>query len=757
MKTELKNISINDLLIDGKISVRARNCCFNADLYSLYDVVVYYETGQSFLNIRNLGKGTCLELEEICIEYKQLLEHSSNTNEFNEVETLTQKQNEIENLIKTDILSAVNNKLIASGDIFSYLTQTQKIILKKKFEQNIINYSVRTKNRLKAIGYESFLINYLFTDNRNLLEIEGIGGKSAEEVIKLKDKLKDELIFLVNASEEEVSILKLILQNGEIILNDFVYGFYSANNHLPMFWILEHQLISSTNYGIKVLIDTLPIFKDYQYKTLEEVAKKYNLTRERVRQIRNGVFRRTFEIAEVLVSHKDNSDSNKYFELLHNKKDWTYVVKLIQEKNIVNQVSFEVEQILVKENCNFSLEFVFQIIGYIFKEEFITIGGFNKRKRDKYWKSTFLIRKKYAEIFDFEKLEVEFHNIFAENITDYLLDVEDFVANSQSWKKFDFSQIEMIGSIIREILLQEFGLYSDSVDGLIKIPANKGLDPKDVVYKILKQNGDPMHLEEIFMEFKKIWPSHKFTEAAQIRPWLQKHDSISFRNRSSIYTLKEWKHVRTGTIRDAIVEFLLKNKTPQNTSDITNYILEHFPKTNIASIRTTMQNDTQKRFSYYGKNLFGLECKEYTPEYKTSEAQGDKRKTFEQRLIEFEKFIIENEHYPFSSAEEKEEESLYRWWYRIVNNKQKISESQREEVERVQNQYFEYEIDKDEYEWDLNFNKMKLFLLRNGTAPSARNQENNLYIWYCNVKDDFLNDRLSDHQRKKYIELTKML
>ena len=69
LKEDLKQIAIKDLLRDGKISVRTSNCCFNARFETILDILEYYESGESFFNIRNAGKKTCIELEDL---YKEL-------------------------------------------------------------------------------------------------------------------------------------------------------------------------------------------------------------------------------------------------------------------------------------------------------------------------------------------------------------------------------------------------------------------------------------------------------------------------------------------------------------------------------------------------------------------------------------------------------------------------------------------------------------------------------------------------------------
>lgn len=757
LKDDLRNIAINDLLKDGKISVRTKNCCFNTSFETLFDIVEYYENGQQFSKIRNAGKKTCLELEDLCNTIIPQIE-SVNIECLSEYEQRLYRQNEIKNLIKNNVTNAINKKLIVGKAILSYLDITKRKILEQKFLDFIKNYSIRTKNRLKTLGFREFIISFLFVEDNVLLKIDGLGQKSLKEAIDLKYKMKEVLLTLIDLSEEEISRLNMACEKGDFILDRFVDEFYKANNHLPMFYILEQHLIKNKNRSIEFLIDSFPIFKDYQYQTLDKIGKKYNLTRERVRQIRYKVFHKTFEITDELIEYKHNDELFKYSELLGNKDDWKYITKLVQDTHIINQMSYDIDRHIMQEKCSFSVEFVMQLIGYIFKDEYTLYGGFDTNSRDKLWKSVVLIKKRLTDVFDFEGMRKDFCTILTDNQTEYLLDIEEYIKNSQRWIHFDFEKLNDITSIVKDILLHEFGLYAEDVEGnLIKVSANKKRTPLDVVYEILQACGEPMHLEDIFVEFKRIIPEHKYAEAAQLRPYLQRHEAISYRNRKSVYTLKEWKHIKTGTIRDAIIEFLLENDLPQKADDITEYVLKYFPETNIASIRTTMFNDTKKRFSFFKDNFFGLKEKEYPSEYDLVDQEEVIRKSFEQRLLDLELFILEEGHFPFTSSKKNKEDSLGRWWYRINTNKQNINNTQQAEIDRVNIQYAEYNKDKTTYEWNLNYIRLKCFLLENRRIPFASENEYFLYRWLKRAKEDFENYNLTEEQRQKYIDLVKLI
>jgi len=756
LREDLHNISIDNLLENGQISVRASNCCFNAKLKSLADIIGYYEDGKSFSEIRNAGRRTCIDLETLCKEYISRIANSTPLVKKTFDEKLQRTEAYISHLIETDFLNAVETGLIEATEILDYLSTNQKEILEDKFKQYTTLYSIRTANRIKSLGFDKFVTDYLFCSDNELYKIQGLGCKSIEkEVIELKNKVKEEFLHSINLREEDIARINLIKEKGDIMLNDFVANFYQSHNHLPMLWIIEQNLITEKSRNIDILTDTFPIFKNFKSTTLEDVATKYNITRERVRQIRNDTFHCTFEITNEVIEYKKNSNLIKFAELLQRKDDWKYLLEFLLEKEIINQNSSEIQECLKNEQCNLSFEFTLQLIGYLFRENFSLFGGFEITNKDRVWKNTFLIRKELTDIFDFEKFKEDFANHIAENETEYGLNVDEFLSNSACWTDVVYlDKFDDVANAIRNILLHEFCLCPNP-DGLIAIPATKEKSPLKMVYEILKAKGEPMHLDDIFIEFKRIVPEHKYTEASQLRAWLQRHEEISFRNRNSVYTLREWEHIKSGTIRDAIVEFLSENDVPQTADDITDYVLQYFPKTNVASIRTTMFNDTQKRFSFFGDNLFGLVYKEYPAEYEEMEQQGGQRKSFEQRLYNLEKFLAENDHFPFATSDNEDESSLYRWW-RIQNKKtEKLTTEQKESIERIKRQYADFESDRFTYEWFQNFNHFRLFILENSRLPSASESEKFLYGWFRRAKDDFLNDRLSEIQRTKYAELFK--
>ena len=650
--------------------------------------------------------------------------------------------------------------------------------------------SVRTANCCISIGLNTlYEIVSCFEDIGSFLKkkMKNAGHKTCEELDKLcaniipqieKEKQYAEIKEVAEIISEQTEqgreilllIANLIIEAEDIIkekkrifekdcTNDFSFAveFYTRNGHFPMFWILEQQLVVNKNRSIEILIDAFPVFQNYQPQTLDKIAIKHNLTRERVRQVRNDAFRRTFEITDEVVEYKRDRDLIKYAELLQKRDDWEYVIDFLKNERGVSHNDSVIQSLLDKEQCNLSPQFVLQVVVNIYKDKYYLIGGFEVSEKNKTWENTFLIKKELIDAFDFTRLKGEFELLLMNNTSDYFLDISNHIEDSQCWIKFDFNKIDSIVSTSKNILLHELGLSTEDLDGYLKIPANKERNPIAVLYDILREKGEPMPIEDIFIEFKKVFPFHKYTEANQLRPYLYKNEAITHRNRSSIYTLKEWKHIKTGTIRDAIVEFLINNDFPQTVEDITQEILQHFPDTNLASVKATMFSDPKKRFSFFGDNLFGLRNKQYPSEYEEIEQQEKQRKSTEQRLTNLEKFLVENEHFPFSSSKDKEEESLNRWWSRIIKDLQPLNEKQQFEVNRIKKQYADLESNKATYEWYLNCNKVKLFFLENRRYPFTTGAEKHLSDWFKKACENFEKSELCEKQRQKFIELTVLI
>lgn len=651
---EIDNFTIEELRNEYKISNRTYNRCIDAKLLTLMDLIKFYEERKSFLEIKGAGKKVRDELESLCNEYIQILNTSDN-------EILT---NNIENTIQ----------------VLENLSYKQRIILERKFLSISSASEKRRICRLGEMGFERFFVEYLFASNDKLLDLQGIGEKSIDEIVELKNKMKECYDYLNRSSDEEILFYFLSYTlNSNIPLNDFAKQFHSNNNHLPMFWILEQLLLEDKSKNIDILVSSFPVFQNIETYTLEEISNIYNVTRERIRQIRNNVYRKIFKISEDVINSKEEDEFYKIFMFLQYKDDWSYVINLINDLESLNQESLEIKELLDDENCNFTTGFILHIISYIFHDEFSLLGEFGVPGSSNS-KIIFLIRKKYSDVFIFDEFIEQFSTYVTKNEIEHSLEIEKFLLNITFWfSEIDTNAFEGIVKIVKDIIKYNFSLIPNN-DNTVIIPATKKRKTSDVVYEILLNNGQPMHVNDIFKKLIKELPNNRYTEVSQILRILRDHEKITHRNRNSIYTLKEWTHVKSGTIRDAVFDFLNQNELPKSADEITNYVLQHF-HTSKKSIRASIFSDSLNRFCFFKKDLFGLEKKQYSDEYEKIEVGGF-RKSFEQRIDDFEEFIINNKRLPCCARSSNEEEkSLFRWWK--IQNKSNNSDKIKSIIENI--------------------------------------------------------------------------
>lgn len=729
LRVELSNIEIIDFHESDKLSVRAINVCQNAELYTLEDIVDFYEEKGTFLIIRNSGRKTELELRAFCESVIEKLDG----------EDITNKARVKKNLDDED------TRIYKWKSFFESLSDNHKTLYDLIYNDLIQTLNARSANAISKFNASDFFYETFCARHFNFKSLQYIGKSSIVYLILFKSKIEKELLRISLLGETDCTLGIYMHKTGYLDIDGLVKLFYESNGYLPMFWILQQKIKSSAAREIEILRKSYNIFKtEKNYSTSEIANQLHNITKERVRQLRYKSFDVFF------------GQDSIYFK---NKEGWFFYRNLIESKDVISLNSKEIIVDIIRfEQTEFTSIFVIQVLSILFSSEFILMGGLkyaqNERTNRKF---TLLINREIFSIFDFEKFRVDIQELICSpRHEDYIINFEEYLLNSLSWKIYSLDKLDSIKDVTSEILLNEFSLYTD-INGNIVIPANSERHPNMIVYDILKESGSPMHINDMFVEFKKILPDHKYINPEQLRPYIARNEAITFINRSSTYTLKEWEHIKSGTIRDSIVEFLLSKDAPQNDVEIAKYVLCFFQNSNISSIRTTMYNDTKKRFVFFMDGLFGFKNKKYSEEYKRIEKIDIQKSSFEERLYDVEKFVLENDHFPFSLSSNKNEEILHRWWSRTINGKKQLTQNQINEIERVKIQYKDYVTDKNTFLWNCNYNKFKCFIIENRRLPYAYGAEKFLYGWWRRIKTDYSENSLSEEQKMKYFELFKIL
>ncbi|SFK81509.1 DNA-directed RNA polymerase subunit alpha C-terminal domain-containing protein [Proteiniphilum acetatigenes] len=446
LKESLQAISVYDLYKTGQLSIRALNCCSIADLATVREIISYYEKEGSFLEIKNAGRKTSLELEELCKSYISQIKKLEERSKEEDAEVIN-RDAEVKELIETDFYLAIRGKRISSGELLGYLSSKQIDILTIKYNQLVASCSIlRLKNVLHAVGFWEFVKEYLCQGDETLLEIRHLGLRLLPEAIDFKRKLIDEFFKIIHLPEIFFMIEEMILQKGEWLRNYFLYNYYDQYGYLPMFWILERMITLHPGRNIDILMHSFHIFEEDTPQPLEKLSIRYGISRERVRQIKISAFKHFF------------SAENLFTE---NKKDWNSYKELIGDTEIIWQDDDRIRQLIEQENVRFTGKFVLQILALLKAPTHTLLGGFDIQWKKKKWKNSVLIPNKFALAFNFNQFTKDIDRLISDHQTKFLTEFESYVIDSPCWLRFWPDIAGDIVSIAKDLLHYEFGLQPD--------------------------------------------------------------------------------------------------------------------------------------------------------------------------------------------------------------------------------------------------------------------------------------------------------
>ncbi|WP_276803804.1 hypothetical protein [Odoribacter laneus] len=718
LRKDLAKISKEDLWKAGRLSTRAYNVCCRSRLNTLADILLYFESGQSFKHIKQAGTKT---QEELFLLSKEV----------------------VSNLEDDDVRFGgdyfpVNGLEIRKS--FEALGEEQKAVLELWYDKKKRELKAREFHAVEHWTLEDFYREVWCCPDFSFHRLPHIGKFSIEGLEKFRLFLEKKVEELSGCEERQIVLEKAILRYGNFCADPFVLAYWEERKHLPMFWLLGKKLESQMGRDYAIFRETFPLYENQTVRSLEEVAAEKELSKERVRQIRNQVLHDLF------------NDQNVFFQT---QEDWTgYLPEIAGE--VASSSSYNGREMNVRERTHFSSLFIFRIFAFVFDSQVKLIGEPGTLKRGSIsWNNTFLVRSRIFEIFDFDRFREDVESRLSnERSEDWICHINDYLDDSLCWKEYDLEEYDAVKTVVLEIFLQEFRLYLDDEDRIV-IPANKE-KPTEEIVKILEENGRPMYLQEIFKRYGEKFP-YRFSYPKQLRSSMTFEDRIVAIGRSGRYALKEW-NVNTGTIREVIVEFLSKKGIPQTDQAITDYVLKYYPDTNCASIRSTIYEGVEAYgFVFYEKGLFGLKNKDYPSSYIVCEKPELVKKSFEARLADFENFIQEKEHFPFSVSTDKEELTLYRWWKSVLDKKKSLTALQEKKVEEIQVKYARIKKDKWELQWEENLKEIRHFFLTFKRLPKDLGDEKNCLKLWKRLKKDYTENKLTEAQRRAYLELCKLL
>ena len=722
------------------VSVRTINCIKSVGYHEFY-VNYLFAKEDKLLSIRKFGKKSLFDFKQI---RQHLIKHVIECVDHSGVNLDTE-----ENLVTAISEDLQHKQLQLHLTLKEIIGDTQYAILDKILHGFIQELSVRARNAINY--YPGDFIEDFVHKNKNIMDLKSIGKKSFGEIQTVVMKLKEYAEEAKVKSQEEISPEKLQIIEYEMFFDycwdDFSCRYFLRNGHLPMFHILENWINNCTDKGWNIFKSCLPLFAGTETKTLDELAEKYNLTRERCRQLCVKHIEKFQKVDDKELS----SSSINLTKIITKAEEWQYLTKASSSNNLL-EIGI-MHPYIVDEKCNLSQEFCFFILSILLASEYSLVGHeviSLPTRAKRIWNNTYLIRREYVDAFNFREIPMlleETENSLTENVE---VDAEQLVIDTffLAWNNFDTDKVCVVSDILSHILIQEYGKIPNE-KFQFTLESKKVINATDTIYNILYKYGDLMTVDNIFTELDKAFPN-RYKSSDSVRALVANDPRICMIGKAGLVGLLEWKHVKIGSIRDIIVQFLSKFDEPQPVTKIVEYVQQYRDSTE-KSIRSSMGSGDQ--FVQFSGGLYGLKDKIYAEWYDIPE----KRRSFALRVNEMEAFLRKNLHFPFSQSDNSTEESLYTWWRRIVKSEE-LSDEQRTEIKRIQEQYKDYPATRRDNEWYEFYRKYKRFIQDYCRKPQRSiPKEKPLYSWFEKCMNDFMEGKLSSGKERMYIELCKLL
>lgn len=366
-------MTIDEIYKKEEISVRSYHVCKYNELNSISDLKKYYYKNKSFEKLRNCGRKSNEELIELCNKYRD--EFLANR------ELEIKKENSLKNII-------------------SNLTRIQREVINSFILVNTNSLSVRSKNAISLHLKRNFRIkNFaekIFFNSVDIKHWKNIGAKSIPEIELYISTIRD-FVKEVSESNEERKLISL--KNNFLIQRTFSISkipkevLETESIFLLVDFLLnQNALFDKTQTTI--IKNALKLYQNQEELSLDEIAEKVNLTRERVRQIRKLCIDNLFNKL-LFIQNFDDDLHQKYgldIENHHLEIDDNIIFKI----NNSNKTNFSKE--FISYTVYIYLFNKYNLIGDI--EDILQPTYFNSRKKHN-WKNFYLINSKIANEVNF--------------------------------------------------------------------------------------------------------------------------------------------------------------------------------------------------------------------------------------------------------------------------------------------------------------------------------------------------------------------
>jgi len=328
---------------------------------------------------------------------------------------------------------------------------------------------------------------------------------------------------------------------------------------------ITKKITSHLNERTKdVILNRYGLTTDAKRKTLEEIGKKYGITRERVRQIEKVAF-------NLIKKSSVFAEEKKIFEELKNLIH--SLGAIVTEKDFLEHIS---KDKTTQNHIHFYLHLGDDFKRHTDDDHFKTRWSVDDEIADLVHDS---LKKLYANLSD-EDLVTEGEII--KKFLEHLKDVSEHYRNEEIAKRW-----LLLSKTITKNPLGEWGKHTS--------PNVRTRGVKDYAYLIMRRHGSPMHFREVAEAITKTFG--KKTHSATCHNELIKDPRFVLVGRG-LYALAEWGY-KTGIAREVIRDILKREGPLSKEAVIEKVMKERYFKRN--TIIVNLVNS-----KYFKRNKAGL-------------------------------------------------------------------------------------------------------------------------------------------------------
>ena len=433
--------TIKELSEIENMSVRATNICRYNNLNNLFLILDHYISNGNFLDLRNCGKRTSMELVLLSKKYILLYPFQKAPNNEPPVSEVLPSQDKRE-------LSQLQKSIL-----------TNFIHIKKRTLSNRFNNVL--KSFLKGdISFDTFDRLILSIPNIKKYNIKGMGQRSIVELKYLIHAINNyiDIINLYNETELLRELYVTYLQRFYGIEDEvlrLITSEYDFSLGIPVFktifLLAKFQKIFSVSEQMVFFSDSNR-YIDFSVDNPFVESVELNLTRERIRQINKTLPSILYDVAKKIFKE----DFHSY--LLN-----TYSCD--QHADFIHINSKLLQRIWTTEKASFTQQFIIYILSALYEDSHFLFGDkewfYSGDCKHSYYqlKNFYLINRQFKNIFNFHKFVQNLFNILSSekrNHSDVEKDLDFYVLLSQFFYTNDYSSIPTIAEICKAIIHVEF-------------------------------------------------------------------------------------------------------------------------------------------------------------------------------------------------------------------------------------------------------------------------------------------------------------